>query len=224
MNYIASGGFSDVFEKDGCAYKVYKKKVPMELFLNEVSMLILFQKCNFAPILYSFDSDNMVIKMSKCQGNTIDCINDELTIDEKINIVKKLVSIFIKIHSHGIIYLDLKPENVIIDENKDVFLIDFNLCKKNDDKCDKIRGTGDYIPPEMWKSGYHYTYSSDVFSFGMLLKDIFKNDKIPSKIRLIMNMCINKKPSRRPGFQKILFLLENEMFYIYLYIFMMFFM
>eukprot|EP00540_Astrosyne_radiata_P007513 CAMPEP_0116837430 /NCGR_PEP_ID=MMETSP0418-20121206/8648_1 /TAXON_ID=1158023 /ORGANISM="Astrosyne radiata, Strain 13vi08-1A" /LENGTH=476 /DNA_ID=CAMNT_0004467311 /DNA_START=12 /DNA_END=1442 /DNA_ORIENTATION=- len=74
------------------------------------------------------------------------------------------------LHSLGIMYRDLKPENVGLDENEKVKLFDFGLatCKS---VSSEFAGSRRYMAPEMIQRNWH-TKSVDVYSFGVLLWEL----------------------------------------------------
>uniref|UniRef100_A0A3Q3KG94 Rho-associated protein kinase n=1 Tax=Monopterus albus TaxID=43700 RepID=A0A3Q3KG94_MONAL len=60
------------------------------------------------------------------------------------------------IHSMGFIHRDIKPDNMLLDQNGHLKLADFGTCMKMDSKgmvhCDTAVGTPDYISPEVLQS------------------------------------------------------------------------
>ncbi|KAM4701492.1 rhodopsin kinase GRK1 [Discoglossus pictus] len=78
------------------------------------------------------------------------------------------------LHQNRIIYRDLKPENVLLDNDGNVRISDLGLAvelKENKNKTKGYAGTPGFMAPELLQ-GEEYDYSVDYFSMGVTLYEM----------------------------------------------------
>ncbi len=79
------------------------------------------------------------------------------------------------IHELGIVYRDLKPENVLVGADGHIKLTDFGLSKSNansENLTFTVCGTPEYIAPEVVKNRGH-NRNIDNWSLGILLFELY---------------------------------------------------
>jgi serum/glucocorticoid-regulated kinase 2 len=78
------------------------------------------------------------------------------------------------LHGKKILYRDLKPENVLLDNDGHIRLCDFGLSKEGIDLPNGTKtfcGTPEYIAPELL-SGEEYSHPVDWWAFGVFLYEL----------------------------------------------------
>jgi len=90
------------------------------------------------------------------------------------------------LHMHNTLHLDIKPENLYCDQGVDGpgqwKIGDFGLAVAKESK-DWEEGDGDYVAPELLRSGCDPSPAADVFSLGAALYECATGHKLPRKKR-----------------------------------------
>lgn len=97
---------------------------------------------------------------------------DKHSLDEKLNVLRQLLTTIKHCHSQQVIHRDLKPSNIMItNDDKQVKIIDFGLS--DTDRYSSLKaaaGTINYVAPEILKKDGETTAQADIYSLGMIMK------------------------------------------------------
>jgi len=85
------------------------------------------------------------------------------------------------IHEHGVVHRDLKPDNIMIDDEDHIKLIDFGIAREAGArrltfaKLTKSMGTPDYVSPEQVK-GKRGDARSDIYAMGVIFYEMLTGE------------------------------------------------
>ncbi len=99
----------------------------------------------------------------------------ELPFQNALNFAAEIASGLDFLHGENILHRDLKPSNILLDFGRNSYISDFGLARFISDTTQAVhtgRGTPPYAPPEQLATKA-MTKQSDIFSFGVLLFEMF---------------------------------------------------
>lgn len=195
IRQIGSGGMSQVFcamdmedENKYVSIKLLKKELFSDenirnMFKKEAKIAIKLKHKNIISAKRIVEeADKMYIVLDYVEGENLkDYMEKHGSIDENtaINIALQIARALRFAHNNGYIHKDVKPQNVIIDENMNAYLTDFGLASKQDEGSDKkgdlVLGSVYYFSPEHAK-GEAVNMRSDIYSLGIVLYEMLTGD------------------------------------------------
>lgn len=243
LEEIGSGGFGTVFKvikKDSnevfamkrLSKKLLQKRKMLKYAITE-SKIIKDLDCRFIiKLFYSFECPlYLYLILEYCPGGDLGSLIDLQPIPQSQakTFLSQIIMGLEYLHEHNIIYRDLKPDNILLDANKNIKLADFGIAVHIDPKAQAVStliGSPAYISPEIL-CYEELTKASDIYAFGIVMHELltgiipFANvqiDKLFACIKtsdfevsqelelstrdLIMQL-INRSTWKRPSFQEI---------------------
>ncbi|CAG9320621.1 unnamed protein product [Blepharisma stoltei] len=180
-----------------------------------------------SPLRYAFQSkSHLFLVLEYYKGGELFCHLKEMKRfpEEWIKFYAAEIVLGLQsLHERGIVYRDIKPENILFDAFGHIALIDFGLAKqfmKQFSGAATFCGTSEYLAPEVI-TGDEYGLSVDIWSLGILLyelatgqtpfydindntmyrKAIHDDLKFPegfsADFKALISGCLEKNPSQR---------------------------
>lgn len=161
---------------------------PVESLIGFETELIILRALKSPYVPKYLGSGNMAtrpyIAIERVEGRPLENFIKEgkvFTIDEVVRIGADLARAVQSLHAQDAIHLDIKPDNILIDDKGKITLIDFGLshhARFPDLLAEEMRkgaGSAPYISPEQ-VIGIRSDYRSDIFSIGVILYELLTRE------------------------------------------------
>jgi serine/threonine protein kinase len=129
------------------------------------------------------------------------------------NLLSQIVEGFTLLHAHGVVHMDLKSANIVIDTSLErLYIIDFGLAHKvngPEDTVSGFRGTKQWVAPEIEDGSYAYSaIRADPWAVSELIRTVLllwhKGPTPNDGLEEIYTQLLSKDPSKRPLLVEIL--------------------
>jgi serine/threonine protein kinase len=147
-------------------------------FKHEAQIIARLQHPHIVPV-YDFGTENRLtfLVMRLLTGGSL---GDELrggglSTERVIELTRQIASALDYAHQRGVIHRDLKPTNVLLDEQGNAYLTDFGIAKMIGGSTitgvtspGSVMGTPTYMAPEQWRSE-PVDARTDVYALGVIV-------------------------------------------------------
>ena len=187
-------GMVMLVEKEGQKYaiKIMRSDISdindnehLERFKREAEVLTQLKHPNIIKVyeygIYEKD-DVPYLVMEYIAGHPLDyqMEHGNLTMDEKISIIKGVAAALGTVHEAGILHRDVKPANILLTENLEPKLTDFGIARVSNSDLTmtaQALGTPAYMPPEAFTGNSEVDSRSDIFSLGVVCYELLTGSK-----------------------------------------------
>jgi len=147
------------------------------------------------------------IVMEYIEGKTLKQLlkkRESLTLTEVIDIMTQLTDGISHAHESYIIHRDIKPQNIMIEDDGKVKITDFGIAMALNatqlTQTNSVMGSVHYLPPEQ-ASGKSATIKSDIYSMGILMYELLTGN-VPFKGDNAVEIALKHMKDKIPSIRK----------------------
>jgi serine/threonine-protein kinase len=102
---------------------------------------------------------------------------EALNEEQKLTVFAQICEAIVHAHDRGVVHRDLKPQNVLVDQDMRIYILDFGLAKLLDDEdgmthTGSALGTPFYMSPEQIANPRSVGAPADLFALGVILYEM----------------------------------------------------
>jgi serine/threonine protein kinase len=191
IEQLGRGGMATVFKAYHANLDRYVAiKVLHPAFLEQDSFLARFEReakvvaklehPHITPVYdFSEHKGNPYLVMKYVEGETLKARlkKTPLSPEEGVTIIQTIGDALAYAHRQGILHRDVKPSNVILADDGQIYLTDFGLARiasagETTISNDMMIGTPQYISPEQAMGKRDMDAGTDIYSFGVLIYEL----------------------------------------------------
>ncbi len=153
------------------------------------------------------EDGNYYIVMEYIEGKTLKQLLQKrgaLTLNEVIDIMTQLTDGLAHAHEAYIIHRDIKPQNIMIEDNGLVKITDFGIAMALNStqltQTNSVMGSVHYLPPEQ-ANGKGSTVKSDIYSLGILMYELLTGS-VPFKGDTAVEIALKHMKEKVPSIRK----------------------
>ncbi len=147
------------------------------------------------------------IVMEYIEGKTLKQLlkkRESLTLPEVIDIMTQLTDGISHAHESYIIHRDIKPQNIMIEDDGRIKITDFGIAMALNatqlTQTNSVMGSVHYLPPEQ-ASGKSATVKSDIYSLGILMYELLTGN-VPFKGDNAVEIALKHMKDKIPSIRK----------------------
>jgi len=150
--------------------------------------LVLASKISHKNILRIHDMGDVgglrFISMAFVEGTDLQHVireNPKMPLERLLNFARQIAEALAAAHAEGVVHRDLKPQNLLVDKNDQIFVCDFGLAKSFEEgaigmtRTGAFLGTPRYMSPEQVE-GKPADGRADLYAFGLILYEMVIGD------------------------------------------------
>lgn len=153
------------------------------------------------------EDGNYYIVMEYIEGKTLKQLLQKrgaLTLTEVLDIMSQLTDGLAHAHEAYIIHRDIKPQNIMIEDNGLVKITDFGIATAINStqltQTNSVMGSVHYLPPEQ-ANGKGATIKSDIYSLGILMYELLTGS-VPFKGDTAVEIALKHMKEKMPSVRK----------------------
>jgi serine/threonine-protein kinase len=211
---LARSGMASIFKAvDQRSGSMVALKVPHMQFESDVAFYQRFNReeqigqkldhPNIVRVLAPEKKSRMYLVMEYAEGQSLRAVlsaRRRLPVDEAMDIARQICRALVYMHGQGIVQRDLKPDNVLLNAQKQVKLLDFGISM--DESARRLPwmgltpaiGTPDYMAPEQVR-GKRGDERTDIYSLGTMLYEMVTGELpyVAGNVHAMMQAKLNEE-------------------------------